>query len=88
MNYKRQHFLFSAAGAAIAANSLDGQEKSASAAASAKLTPKVQDPKRRLDIALFSHVEDIFNPPEFGNDESIKELAVILRGRTAPLRSE
>jgi hypothetical protein len=31
-----------------------------------------------LDIALFSDVEDIFNPPEFGNDDSIKELATIL----------
>jgi peptidoglycan/xylan/chitin deacetylase (PgdA/CDA1 family) len=29
-------------------------------------------------VALFSDVEDIFNPPEFGNDDSIKEIATIL----------
>src|SRR5262245_55633354 len=33
---------------------------------------------RPLDIALFLDVEDIFSPPEVGNDDSIKELATIL----------
>jgi hypothetical protein len=92
MPYKRRQFLFSATGAAlgfplcgaltkadaVAASALSGQEKSATTAASAELTPKGQDSKRRLDIALFSDVEDIFNPPEFGNDDSIKEIATIL----------
>lgn len=35
-------------------------------------------PSRRLDVALFFDVEDVFSPPEVGNDDSIKELATIL----------
>jgi peptidoglycan/xylan/chitin deacetylase (PgdA/CDA1 family) len=35
-------------------------------------------PERHLDVALFLDVEDIFSPPEVGNDDSIKELATIL----------
>jgi len=80
MNFKRRHFLFSATGAAISANLLDGQEKSASTAAGPKSTSEEQDPKRRLDVALFSDVEDIFSPPEFGNDDSIKELVAFEKG--------
>jgi hypothetical protein len=49
-------------------------------AAAKNPTEKKRDPARRLDTALFLDVEDIFNPPEFGNDESIKELALILTG--------
>ncbi len=33
---------------------------------------------RPLDVALFLDVEDIFSPPEVGNDDSIRELADIL----------
>jgi hypothetical protein len=35
-------------------------------------------PKGRLDVALFLDVEDIFSPPELGNDDSIKQLATVL----------
>lgn len=35
-------------------------------------------PDHPLDVALFSDVEDIFSPPELGNDDSIKQLATIL----------
>ena len=91
MPFKRRQFLFSATGAALgvplcgalskadaaAANSLSGRGKSATTA-SAESTPKGQDSKRRLEVALFSDVEDIFDPPEFGNDDSVKEIATIL----------
>ncbi|MBI3974572.1 MAG: hypothetical protein HY332_25120 [Chloroflexi bacterium] len=35
-------------------------------------------PAQPLDVILLFDVEDIFSPPEVGNDDSIKELATIL----------
>ena len=42
------------------------------------ITPSNAPLERRLDVALFFDVEDIYSPPEVGNDDSIKELATIL----------
>jgi hypothetical protein len=92
MPYKRRQFLFSAAGAALSFpllgvrsntdaatnNPPSGQEKSATSAPSRKSVKNGRDSKLRLDVALFSDVEDIFSPPELGNDDSIKQLATIL----------
>ena len=91
MPQKRRQFLRSAAQAAFTFplcgalsnadspnNLLLASGRSASAIAQGKGTAKTQGSKNRLDIALFSDVEDIFNPPEFGNDDSIKEIATIL----------
>lgn len=39
---------------------------------------------RPLDVAIFFDVEDIYSPPEVGNDDSIKELATILTQEKLP----
>jgi hypothetical protein len=45
---------------------------------SKKLNTREKVPERLLDVGIFMDVEDIFSPPELGNDDSIKELATIL----------
>ena len=88
----RRQFLSSTAGTALAVplvGALAGKEMAAaglmpgpsqSGAPSAAKTPegKKREPVRRLDTALFLDVEDIFSPPELGNDDSIRELATVL----------
>ena len=80
MSCDRRKFLMTSAGAAVAfsgagvlppLNSARANPFAAEESAAGK-------PKGRLDVALFSDVEDIFSPPELGNDDSIKELATIL----------
>jgi len=92
MPYKRRQFLFSAAGAALGfplrgvlsnvhatpASSPRGQDESGTSVLGEKSTQKGREPGRCLDVALLSDVEDIFSPPELGNDDSIKQLATIL----------
>ncbi len=87
MPYRRRQFLFSAARVAFgfplgadAAQSilLAGQQTAGAPASSEESAKKRREPERRLDIALFSDVEDIFSPPELGNDDSIRQLATIL----------
>jgi hypothetical protein len=53
-------------------------DQSGSRAAATNTTGKQKNARNRLDTALFFDVEDIFSPPELGNDDSIKELAAIL----------
>jgi hypothetical protein len=85
MRYKRREFLRSAGGAALGLPLSGALTKSEAAAPDSLAASSWSDSasnrqgsQRRLDIALFSDVEDIFNPPEFGNDDSIKEVATIL----------
>ncbi len=85
MSYQRRQFLFSAAGAALgfplrgAFDNAHAAHANSSPGVPSEESPQgQQEPERRLDIALFSDVEDIFSPPELGNDESIKQLATIL----------
>src|SRR5579872_3686580 len=83
MRFRRRHFLFSAAGTALGAGAaqsapLGGQQTGIAPARVEESVKKKSEPERRLDIALFSDVEDIFSPPELGNDDSIKQLATIL----------
>jgi hypothetical protein len=59
-------------------NLLPESFQSGTRAAATNTAGKRQNPPRRLDTALFFDVEDIFSPPELGNDDSIKELATIL----------
>ena len=60
------------------ANLVPEPSQSGTDAAATKTAGKGQDPSRRLDTALYFDVEDVFSPPELGNDDSIKELATIL----------
>ena len=77
MAYERRQFLFSAAGAMFGPPLCRAMSnpQMVSAPSSAK---KQGHPDRRLDVCLLSDVEDIFSPPELGNDDSIKEVATIL----------
>ena len=61
-----------------AASLIPGPVQSAAPSAAKKPIEKRREPARRLDTGLFFDVEDIFSPPELGNDDSIKELAAIL----------
>jgi hypothetical protein len=63
----RRKFMVSMAGAGVA-NSVASGWRNAD-------NPVTQRP---LDVALVLDVEDIFSPPEVGNDDSIKDLATIL----------
>ncbi len=92
MPSSRRHFLLSASGAALSvplhgalgnadsatASLVFSQERTGTRDSTEKLTSKKKEPQRRLDTALFLDVEDIFSPPELGNDDSIKQLATIL----------
>jgi hypothetical protein len=42
------------------------------------MPPSTQPQSRKIDVVLLFDVEDVFSPPEVGNDDSIKELADIL----------
>ena len=84
MNYHRRQFLRSVAGGA-AGLSLNRRPLGAGAllegpsqAVGTEPHQQKQVLERPLDVALFLDVEDIFSPPEIGNDDSIKELATIL----------
>ena len=77
MPSNRRQFLSSTAGAVFGAPFTDSLTPQGLAAAQ-KPTGKKREPVRRLDTALYFDVEDIFSPPELGNDDSIKELATIL----------
>ena len=77
MPSNRRQFLSSTAGAVLGVP-LGGALTKKETAAAKKPTGKKREPAHRLDTALFLDVEDIFSPPELGNDDSIKELATIL----------
>jgi hypothetical protein len=88
----RRQFLSSPAGAVLgvplvgalakkgmaAASLIPEPAQSGAPSAAKKPTGKKREPAQRLDTALFLDVEDIFSPPQLGNDESIRELATIL----------
>ena len=80
MSCDRRQFLLTSAGAAIAVSS-GGGFAPANAATANRLQgvdSTAGKQKGQLDTALFLDVEDIFSPPELGNDDSIKQLATIL----------
>ncbi len=76
MPSNRRQFLSSTAATVLGAPL--GRAMVGRSTAPASTARKQKDPARRLDTALFFDVEDIFSPPELGNDDSIKELATIL----------
>ena len=92
MPCSRRQFLLSASGAALSlplhtavsnaiapiANLSSNQNRTGIKDPIQKSAVTKKEPERRLDTALFLDVEDIFNPPELGNDDSIKQLATIL----------
>jgi hypothetical protein len=84
MPSNRRRFLASTAGgllatplAGTASTGIPGVDSNAQAQDS---KPRGRKPgsARVLDTALFLDTEDIFSPPELGNDDSIKDLAKIL----------
>jgi len=82
MSRTRRQFLKSAALAPLGTSLLSPvtatSSEQPSAAGGFQLPSTPRDPTQTLDVALFSDVEDIFSPPELGNDDSIKQLADIL----------
>jgi peptidoglycan/xylan/chitin deacetylase (PgdA/CDA1 family) len=85
MAYNRRRFLLSVAGGTLGLpfGHPEGEAKTALNREPLRLeTTQRSDhgraPERPLDVGLFLDVEDIFSPPEVGNDDSIKELATIL----------
>jgi len=94
MTHNRRQFLISMASASMAkplsasrgrAETTSQSQPSAEDKQSFQVAPRSEGecrrkraPERFLDVALFSDVEDIFSPPELGNDDSIKQLATIL----------
>lgn len=78
MPYTRRQFLVSVTGVAAGAPWGSATSPAAQADANPKNSAAKRSPARPLDVALFMDVEDIFSPPEVGNDDSIKELATIL----------
>lgn len=80
MPYDRRQFLSSTTSAALGVPLLGALAGEGMAEVSVTGEPagKKREPARRLDTALYLDVEDIFSPPELGNDDSIKELATVL----------
>jgi peptidoglycan/xylan/chitin deacetylase (PgdA/CDA1 family) len=82
MSSDRRAFLRSLAGTAAASGVITTTTTTTAAPQVAQASPRPVPKKRRtgrpLDVTLFLDVEDIFSPPEVGNDDSAKELADIL----------
>jgi hypothetical protein len=79
MGSDRRDFLSTLAATAVGAGLspiVDGAQTTENQPA--RLPPSKRNSGRPLDVALFLDVEDIFSPPEVGNDDSIMELATIL----------